>query len=359
MKELYRAVVQKRPILAMLEPDVTQDGGLDEPVIRAMLGSEDLDGVKFSWLQGKWKEWRDEGALAPGAFDHAPSGREVAAALFTVAPVEWNRLPHFQDVTIRLIAERGILHGTGGSLYLQGEMASVKVPIAPSVHRFHLYCSPHNIGAKGLAHELQASDILGKTQGLAWTDDETLRTECDRMLVLLDSRTWTSGVTTANLVKEIDEMMAIGIPFVCVHEFPSVVGPARNACNFEKMFRSDWTPDHLQSGATNLYKEIALALKGEEWRKPGLVALASKINSPLDAREPRRATSHSCPPRRHPTQSFCPSDHRQSHLGSRQVRHTMRKLGRWSLRRELTSDRSEMAHGLRLGGMLGEEVHAQ
>jgi hypothetical protein len=55
------------------------------------------------------------------------------------------------------------------------------------------------------------------------------------------------------------------------------VGPPRHECDFALMFRSDWTPDHLQSGPTNLYKEIALALKGAEWRTPGLVALARKI----------------------------------------------------------------------------------
>jgi len=33
----------------------------------------------------------------------------------------------------------------------------------------------------------------------------------------------------------------------------------------------------LTSGPTNLYKEIALALKGVEWRQPGLVAFASKL----------------------------------------------------------------------------------
>ena len=54
-------------------------------------------------------------------------------------------------------------------------------------------------------------------------------------------------------------------------------GPPRHECEFALMFRSDWTPDHLQSGPTNLYKEIALAFKGAEWRAPGLVALASKI----------------------------------------------------------------------------------
>ena len=97
------------------------------------------------------------------------------------------------------------------------------------------------------------------------------------MLVLLDDRTWTSGETTAKFIAEIESAMAAGIHMLCVHEFPSVVGPPRHECDFALMFRSDWTPDHLQGGATNLYKEIALALKGAEWRTPGLVALASKI----------------------------------------------------------------------------------
>jgi hypothetical protein len=43
------------------------------------------------------------------------------------------------------------------------------------------------------------------------------------------------------------------------------------------MFGDDWTPAHLTGGPMNLYKEIAIALKGLEWRKPGLVALASKL----------------------------------------------------------------------------------
>ena len=43
------------------------------------------------------------------------------------------------------------------------------------------------------------------------------------------------------------------------------------------MFGDDWTPAHLTGGPTNLYKEIAFALKGAEWRQPGLVAVASKL----------------------------------------------------------------------------------
>ena len=56
-----------------------------------------------------------------------PDAIDVCSALFAVPPVEWNRLPHIQDVTIRLVAEKGILQGKAGKLYLQGEQASCKV----------------------------------------------------------------------------------------------------------------------------------------------------------------------------------------------------------------------------------------
>jgi len=58
------------------------------------------------------------------------------------------------------------------------------------------------------------------------------------------------------------------------------------------MFGDDWTPAHLTGGKTNLYKEIAFALKGAEWRQPGLVAVASKIaasageHKPIDVNVP-------------------------------------------------------------------------
>ena len=278
MKELYRAVVQRRPILAMLEPDMTQEGGLTQAAITEMLTSEQLDGVEFKWLKKQYSKWALEGALAPNSFDHAPSGAEVAASLFAVEPVEWNRLPHFQDVTIRLIAERGILHGEMGKLYLQGEAASIKVDMKPSAGSYHLYVSPHNAGAEQLAAELKGSSVLSNKQWpLMYTANLSNRSRCDHMLVLLDDRTWTSGETTAKLIEEIESGMETGVHMLCVHEFPSVVGPPRHACDFGLMFRSDWTPDHLQSGATNLYKEIAIALKGAEYRTPGLVAVASKI----------------------------------------------------------------------------------
>jgi hypothetical protein len=60
---------------------------------------------------------------------------------------------------------------------------------------------------------------------------------CDHMLLLLDERTWTSGKDTARLVAQIHRAMRIGIHIFCAHEFPSVVGPSRHECEFDKMVR--------------------------------------------------------------------------------------------------------------------------
>ena len=93
LKELFRAVCQRKYVLAMLEPDATQEGGLDQAAVEALIINKQLDKFK---LRKKHKEWGDEGELLPAAFDHAPDEAEVRAALFATPPVEWNRLPHFR-----------------------------------------------------------------------------------------------------------------------------------------------------------------------------------------------------------------------------------------------------------------------
>ena len=172
-------------------------------------------------------------------------------------------------MTIRLIAERGSFHGEAGECDLQGEAAMGKVRLSPPVkgRKFHLFCSEFNAGAKAVAEELKTSDVWvpkGKKPSapLTYTTniDDLKSGKCDHMLVLLDERTWTSGETTAKLVEHIHEAMRKGVHLNCVHEFPAVVGPPRHECDFGRMFRSDWSPDHLLSGPSNLYKEIALAL---------------------------------------------------------------------------------------------------
>ena len=291
LKELYRAVVQRRPILAMLEPDATQEGGLNQLAVETLIHDSKLDKFK---LRKKWEEWSVDGDLLAGAFDHAPGEAEVRAALFAIPPVEWNRLPHFQDVTIRLIAQNGIFSSKASELYLQGEAATGKISLPPPFagRSFHLFCSPFNAGAKEFAEELAAASVFvtegkGASAPLTFTTDIDKLALCDHMLVLLDARTFTSGGHTAALVEHIHAAMRTGVHVNCIHEFPSVVGPPRHACDFGLFFSDDWTPGHLTGGLTNLYKEIAFALKGAEWRQPcawqGRDAAATPVDNRLIA----------------------------------------------------------------------------
>jgi len=249
--------------------------------VEALITNKKLDKFK---LRKKHKEGSDDGELLPAAFDHAPDETEVRAALFSTPTCEWNRLPHFQDVTIRLIAQNGILQGRGGELYLQGEAAMGKISLPPPLNgrECHLFCSDFNAGAKDFAEELAKAPVWvtsGKKASvpLTYTTDVSKLASCDHMLVLLDTRTFTSGEDTAKFVEHIHQAMRAGVHVNCIHEFPAVVGPPRHECEFGLFFGDDWTPAHLTGGPTNMYKEIAFALKGAEWRQPGLVAVASKL----------------------------------------------------------------------------------
>jgi len=236
----------------------------------------------------EWTTWSDS-SLFNNAFDHAPNESEVCEALFATDPVEWNQLPQFQDVTIRLIAEKGVLQGHGGELYIHGEAATGKITISPpSFGRiYHLFCSPFNAGAAELAEELRASNVVTKkSAALACTTDIGQLTACEHMLVLLDERTWTSGEDTAQLVEHIHCSMRAGVHIICAHEFPSVVGPPRHECDFDKMFDDDRTPAHLTRRPSNLYNEPAVTLKGVEWRKPGLVSLADRLAASVGEHDP-------------------------------------------------------------------------
>ena len=284
MKELYRAVVQCRPILAVLEPDESQDGGLNQDAITSLITDELLD---QHGLRSKWDKWRKEKAILPEAFEsnrQAPGAHEVRAALFASPPVEWHRLPQLQDVTIRLIAQYGTARGQ--ELYLEGEAATKQVSVPPpsSGRTSHVFCSPFNAGALEVVTELNVCGILGDQQLLCTSDVEQLDA-CEHMLVLLDARTWTSGKDTFHLGEHIEAALRSGVHLCCVHEFPSLLGSPRHASAF--LLIKDATPPHLcgEDGPANLYNEIAIALLSDEWRKPGLVALATKLaSSPADRR---------------------------------------------------------------------------
>ena len=86
MRELRCAVAKNKPLIALLEEPGR--GGASVEELCAQLYAADV----------KYDTW--------GFDDDGPRGDVLATALFQNEPIEWNRLAAFQDVTLRLIAER-------------------------------------------------------------------------------------------------------------------------------------------------------------------------------------------------------------------------------------------------------------
>ncbi len=61
---------------------------------------------------------------------------------------------------------------------------------------------------------------------------------------------------------DIEEAQALGVHLQPCHEFPSVIDPGSERAQLEFKTVMDQTPDDLKSGPANIYKQIAIALKG-------------------------------------------------------------------------------------------------
>ena len=87
MRELVAATKTQTPIIALVDPDSSR-GGLSVDEVQTQL--EEANGY-----YGKW------------GFDAAaPPGQDLYKHLFASDAIMWSRIGHFQDVTMRLIAER-------------------------------------------------------------------------------------------------------------------------------------------------------------------------------------------------------------------------------------------------------------
>ena len=93
MRELVSAAVQGKPTIALLELDASK-GGLSNAEIRRRLVE----------AEASFDKWGFHEILEDGA--RPPSAEALYEHLFQSEPIEWNRFGHFQDATMRLIAER-------------------------------------------------------------------------------------------------------------------------------------------------------------------------------------------------------------------------------------------------------------
>ena len=325
IREVVRAVLRKKPLIALLEPDTTeQHGGFTEAQCRAILRDEMIvhgpgGMVPFSErLQdlyeevGRWSEgWAEPVQLL--------TAKEIEDALFASAPIIWSPLADFQDVSLRMIAERTLPdfeHAYGSPYqqmtYVQGEIEtrlrefvprgedaqkpssriswrsfssrrSTRAPRqsvagqrrAVTKASFHLYVSNHNPRGRALAKEIAALLSNARLPPLRWTDDPEKLNECEHMLVHLDGTTWTRGVDSDAFAHDICEAMRAGVHRLLAHEVSGarLDDVWRCGCSFDDLIEA--TPMHLRKAG--IYNEIAMNMSGGEWRMAGLSELVRAI----------------------------------------------------------------------------------
>jgi len=162
--------------------------------------------------------------------------------------------------------------------YVQGELRHKLLELqpanAPKSHTHHIYCSPHNIGARELIGEIGVQLNLK----VETTDQLDTLKSCEHFLLYLTDDTWTSGSESDALADEIRAAMDMGKPLLLAHEMVGFGSQdARNGCEFSTFFSNPKgaTPTDLLQ--RNIYGQIAVPLKGGRLRVVSLYMLAHAI----------------------------------------------------------------------------------
>ena len=167
MRELLRAYLTKKPIIVVLDSEVKHGGLTRHQILEELrhVHAERLD----SWtLRAEVKEWEQTDGTGP-----MPSAEELWSHLFSRPVIEWNRIGPFQDVTIRLIADRLLDKNDFQSTYVPAELVHQVVlggiPKLELPHAFHVYTSPHNLGAANLMAQMALKhDLTLKARPCEW-----------------------------------------------------------------------------------------------------------------------------------------------------------------------------------------------
>jgi len=283
MRELLRAVMMKKHIIVIMEPDEHE---LSREAIKASLVKNEQERYakwKFDEEVKKWQEIDKTGPL--------PSHHVIFDAIFAHEVIEWNRNVHFQAVTTRLIASR--LIEPRGDTYTPAELTHQRIehaiPKLVTPTKYHVYASPHNPGAADLMVEVALFRIRGRrtVRGqLLITERREDISESDAILIYLTSKTWADP---SGYSKEFAEDVKIAIDAGCrlilAHEVmsPVIVNDTRDACTFDHFFLV--TPHDLIN--QGLYREVALPLKAGAYRDVSLTMLAMKLSEKLAQRKSR------------------------------------------------------------------------
>ena len=282
MRELVSSMIKEKPIIALIDPDASH-GGLSLDECHAQLLEADA-------MYAKW---------GFNTEPDAPLGRTLYNHLFKYEPIEWNRIGHFQDVTMRLIAERLMPPGSASTTYVDRELVTSKLrPLPPCRKSFHIYCSSaHNPGAKafleevsrerGFALHVDTRTAMARPNELCVATEKTQLEDCDQMLLYLTAQTWTRGDGgSAALGEEVKRAMDLDMNVLLAHEMPGAGGQAeRFGCEFGTFFSCPdgaTPPELLKRG---IYSTIAVPLKGGAWREASMALMGMALGMSKDQAE--------------------------------------------------------------------------
>ena len=180
----------------------------------------------------KFESWGFDAEMRERGWSEPPGAPALFERLFAAESFEWNRLPTFQEVTLRLIVERLLTQserqsGDEASLaspqppqtYIQGEASRQRPILAPPPPaQYHLFCHAHNRGAAALVREVVEAVGLD----LVWTDDPTALPRCSCMLLYLTCLTWTSDESSVALAAFVEAALERGTELLLAHEMPTL-----------------------------------------------------------------------------------------------------------------------------------------
>ena len=267
MRELLSTIQKGKPVIALLEPELSK-GGLTKEVVMEHLAS----------CESKYEKWGLAEQIEGYGWKR-PITKFLYDKLFESDAIEWNRIGAFQDVTLRLIAERLLPRPLPDETFIAGAMQTSGVfslPPTPKDKDFHVFCSAHNVGAARLLQEVAQDKQL---EGMQVTQQPELLEKCGAILIYLTSRTWQSGDTTLAFAQEVEKAMDLGVKVLLAHEMPGAGQELRDAIEFKYFFccEDGTTPTELLK--RSIYSTIAVALKGGEWRKVSMVDLAQGLGA--------------------------------------------------------------------------------
>jgi len=285
MRELVASTTLQKPIIALTDPDASR-GGMSLAEVHSQLIEADALAIK----------WGFHGADTPSSgteYQEAylwPGGEMLHEYLFGEhEPIEWNRIGHFQDITMRQVAER-LLPDAAGATYVDREIVSAELkPLPPPKASFHVFCSQLNPGAMALMEELSRARGFQLQLGPAATDEKTVNVlhvthnadqlcSSDHMLLYLTAQTWTRPFESTALRDELLLALELGVHVQLAHEMPGAGGQEeRFGCEFGDFFGhpDGATPANLLK--RGIYSEIAVPLKGGPWREASMVLMGMAL----------------------------------------------------------------------------------